>query len=152
VVVVGGTVVVVVLGGLVVVVGGRVVVVGGGVVVVVLRIGVGSGGALAGFVATGGLLSAVSSALVGTDEIGVRDDGLLPRNRGEIVMVVPTTFVVVVVFAAIAVGLVVVSLTCWTESVGGGVSVLEKAKAHTAPLTASTATTSAAPGYHTPFR
>jgi hypothetical protein len=157
VVVVGGTVVVVVVvvvGGRAVVVGGRVVVVGGGVVVVVLRIGVGGGWALAGDVATGGLLTAASSALVGTDEIGVCDDVLPRPNGGDVVTVLPTTFVVVVVLVATAVGLVVVPFTCWTESVRGGVSVLAKAKAktHTAPLTASTATTSATPGYHTPSR
>lgn len=66
-------------------------------------------------------------------------------------MVVPTTFVVVVVLLATAVGTVVVPFTCTIESVGaGGVSVA--AKAHTAPLTASTATTSPTPGYQTPSR
>ena len=66
-------------------------------------------------------------------------------------MVVPTTFVVVVVLLGTLAGTVVVPSTCWTESVGdGGVSL--SAKAHTAPFTASTATTSATPGYQTPSR
>ena len=141
-----------VLGRLVVVVGGRVVVVGGGVVVVVLRIGASSGEALAGDVATDGLLSVASSAPGSRDGIGVRDDVLLRRNGGDVVMVLPTTFLVVVVPFAVAVGTVMVPFTCWTESVGGGVCVLKKAKAHTAPLAARTATTSATPGYHTPSR
>ena len=150
-VVVVGTVVVDVLGRLVVVVGGRVVVVGGGVVVVVvLRIGASSGGALAGDVATGGLLSVASSAPGGRDGIGVHDDVLLRRNGGEAVMVLPTTLVVVVIPFAVAVGTVMVPFTCWTESVGG-VWVLGKAKAHTAPLTARTATTSATPGIPDPI-
>ena len=70
-------------------------------------------------------------------------------------MVVPTAVVVivvvVVVLLAVAVGTVVVAVTCWTESVGGGDPPVS-AKAHTAPLTASTATTSATPGYQTPSR
>lgn len=156
-VVVGGTVVVVVRGGLVVVVGGRVVVVGGdvvvvggGVVVVVLRTGMSTGEALAGDAATGGLLSMASSALVGTDGIGVRDDVLPRPNGGDAVMVLPNTLVVAVGLLVIAVGTLVVPFTCWTESVGGG--VLDSAKAHTAPLTPSAATTSATPGYQTPSR
>jgi hypothetical protein len=142
--------IVVVVGGRVVVVGGRVVVVGGGVVVVVPGTGVSAGAALAGDAATGGLLSAASSALAGTDGIGVRDDVLLRRNGGEAVRVLPSALVVVVVPLAIAVGTVVVPFTCWKESVGGG--VLVSAKAHAAPLIASAATTSATPGYHSPSR
>jgi hypothetical protein len=125
------------------VLGGLVVVVGGAVVAVVLWVGVRTGGALAGDVVTGG-------------------DVLLRRNGGEMVVVptafvtsvvgVPATFVGVVVVLAVAVGGVVVPpFTCWMESVGGGV-VSVSAKAHTAPLAASTATTSATPGYQTPSR
>jgi hypothetical protein len=147
VVVVVGTVVVVVFGGLVVVVGGA-------VVVVVLEVEVGCGGALAGDVATGGPSSTSRSALGGRDGIDFRDDALLRRNGGEVVMVVPTAtaVVVVVVRLGMAVGTVVVAVTCWTESVGGGGRVSVSTKAHTAPLTASTATTSATPGYQTPSR
>lgn len=148
--VVGGGTVVVVVGGRVVVVGGRVVVVGGDVVVVVLSTGVSPVGALAGDEATGGLLTAASNALVATDGIGVRGDVLLPRIGGEAVMVLPSTVVVVVVSLAIAVGTVVVPFTEWSESVGGG--VLVSANAHTAPLIASAAITSATPGYHAPSR
>jgi hypothetical protein len=133
----GATVVVVVFGALVVVVGGGVVVVGGGVVVVVLRIGVNTREAPAVDVAR--------------DGIGVRDDVLPRRSGGEVVMVVPTTFVVVVVLLAVAAGTVGAPFTCWKESVGGG-GVLVSEKPHTAPLTASTATTSATPGYQTPSR
>ena len=140
------TVVVVVLGGIVVIVGGLVVVVGGGVVVGVLRIGLPSGGELAGAVATGGLFTA-SRELPGRDGIDVPD---VPRNGGEVVVVVPTTFVVVVVPLAVAVGTGVVPFTCRKECVGGGASV--SALAHTTPVTASTATTSATPGYQTPSR
>jgi hypothetical protein len=147
-VVVGGTVVVVVLGGIVVIVGGRVVVVGRGVVVGVLRVGLTCGGELAGDVATGGLFSPASRELPGRDELGVPDD-VLPGNGGEVVMVLPTTFVVVVVLLAVAVGAVVAPFTCRSESVGGA-SVT--ALAHTAPVTANTATTSATPGYQTPSR
>jgi hypothetical protein len=147
----GGTVVVVVLGGLVVVVGGRVVVVGGSVVVVVLRIGLSTCGALAGEGAAGGLLSAASSALVGRDGIDVRDDALPPPSGRAVVIVLPTTFVVVVVpLLAAWVGAAVVPFRCCTASVGGG--VLVPAKAHTAAITASPATTSATPGYQTPSR
>ena len=143
-----GTVVVVVLGGIVVIVGGRVVVVGGGVVVGVLRIGLTGDGELAGDVATGGLFTA-SRELPGRDESGVPDD-VLPGNGGEVVTVVPTTFVVVVVPLAVAVGTGVVPFTCRKECVGGGASV--SALAHTTPVTVSTATTSATPGYQTPSR
>jgi hypothetical protein len=146
----GGTAVVVVLGGLVVVVGGRVVVVGGSVVVVVLRIGVSTCGALASDGAAGGLLSTASSELVGRAGIGVRDDVLPGTDGGAVVMVLPTTFVVVVVLLAVGVGVAVVPFTCCTASVGGG--VLVPARAHTAPITASPATTSATPGYQTPSR
>jgi hypothetical protein len=130
------------------------VVVGGGVVVVVLRIGVSTCGALAGDGAAGGLLggllSAASSALVGRDGIDVRDDGLPPPSGRAVVMVLPTTFVVVVALLAVGVGAVVVPFTCCTASVGG--RVLVPAKAHTAPISTSPATTSATPGYQTPSR
>ena len=151
VVVVGGRVVVlggavVVVGGRVVVVGGRVVVVGGRVLVVVLRIVVRRGGALAGDVATDGLLSVARSALPGNDG----RDGVLP-NGGPVVAVVTTTFAVVVVLLVSLVGTVVVTLARWTKSVGGAVS--DVAKAHTrTPVTASTATTSARLGRQTPSR
>lgn len=142
--VVGGTVV------LVVVVDGGVVVVGGGVVVVVLRVGLGSGGALAGDVATGGPLSTSSSAPGGRVRNGVRDE-VLGLDGAKAVMAAPLTPVVVLGLFALAVGTVVVPCTCWTASVGGG-RVSVTAKAHTAPLTASTATTSVTPGYQIPSR
>lgn len=140
----------VVFGGLVVVVGGRVVVVGGSDVVVVLRIGVSTCAALAGDGAAGGLLSAASSALVGRDGIDVRDDALPLLNGRVVVVVLPTTFVVVVVLRAVGVGAVVVPFTCCTASLGGG--VLVPARTHTAPITARPVTTSATPGYQTPSR
>jgi hypothetical protein len=166
VVVVGGLVVVVVVGGLVVVVVGGFVVVVGGLVVgvgglgvgagvfvvgVVLRIGVNVGAVLGGDGATGVLLSVVRSALRGEDGIDVCDDVLPGCEGADVVvvdLVVTTIFTVVVVLLVLTVGTVVVTFTCWKESVGGDVAV--SAKAHTAPATASTATTSPTPGYQTP--
>jgi hypothetical protein len=129
------------------VLGELVVVVGGGVLAVVLGIGPRGGAAFGGDVATGG-------------------DVLLRRDGGEVVMVVPTTFVTFVTFVvvvttfvavvvvgvlAVAVGTVVVPLTWWKERVGGDWDS-DFAKAHTAPLAASTATTSTMPGYQAPSR
>jgi hypothetical protein len=119
-------------------------------VVVVLWVGLGSGGVLACDVANGGLLGTSSSAPGGRVRIGVRDE-VLGLDGGKAVMVAPLTPVVVLGLFALAVGTVVVPCTCWTASVGGG-RVSVTAKAHAAPMTASTATTSVTPGYQTPSR